>query len=208
MAPVLVWLRAPGLVGAERLVVSGAVRVALGKPVGERDDHGGLVRLGAARGEVTGPALGIDAEGLHDQVDAVLLEGGGGRVLAPDRDIRAAPVGLVHGGNRGRIGIDAEVAHVQRAAHVGVVEVGKPAEHLHEPVHRDIAGAWVEILAHRRIDRFERRSVAGRRRLHHGGDSVSTGRRWTRNGPPLVALKSRVEDSRLTFSSISSIYSP
>ena len=136
--------------------------------VSERDDHGGLVRLGAARGEVPGPALGINAEGLHDQVDGVLLEGGGCWMLAPDHDVRASAVGLVHGGDRGRIGIDAEVAHVQRAADIGVVEVGEAAEDLHESVHRYIAGARVEVVAHERIDRLEGRGVAGRRCLHHG----------------------------------------
>ena len=146
------------------------------EPIGQGDDHGGVVRLGAAGREVAGPARRVDAEGLEEQVDAVLLEGGGRRMLPADRDVRAAPVGLVHGGERRRVRVDAEVAHVERAADVGVVEVGETAEDLHEPVHRDVAGARVEVLAHQCIERLEGRGVARRGRLNHGGISGAAGR--------------------------------
>ena len=65
------------------------------------------------------PASRVDAEGFEKQVDGVLLEGGGRRMLPPDRHVRAAPVGLVHGGERGGVRVDAEIAHVERAADIG-----------------------------------------------------------------------------------------
>ena len=156
---------------------------------------------------MAGPALRIDAEGLQEKIDAELLEGSGGRMLAPHRDVGTAAVGLVHGGDRGGIGVDAEIAHVERAADIGVVEVRQSPEDLHEPIHRNIAGARIQVVAHECIERLEGRGVAGRGRLNHGGISGAAGRRLTRRGPRVVETKTRVEDSRLTFSSISSIYS-
>ena len=124
---------------------------------------------------MAGPARRIDAEGVEDQVDGVLLEGGGRRVLAPDRDVRAAAVGLVHGGDGRRIRVETVVAHVERAVHIAVVEVGEAAEDLHEPVDRDVGGAGVETLAHLGIERLEGGRIPGRGHVHHGGNSGAVG---------------------------------
>ena len=59
--------------------------------------------------------LRIEAEGSKDEIDAVLLESDRCRVLALHRDVGAAAVGLIHGGERGGIGIDAKISHVERA---------------------------------------------------------------------------------------------
>ena len=199
VAPVLVWLFTPGVVRAECRVAGGAARVAVREPIGQGDDHGGVVRLRSACGEVAGPARGIDAEGLHEKIDAELLEGSGGRMLAPHRDVGAPAVGLVHGGDGGGIGVDAEVAHVERAADVGVVKVREAAEDLHEPIHRDVAGARIESIAHERIDCLKGWGVAGRGYLNHKGIPREAACRLTRHGHRLVTTKTRVEGLRLTF---------
>ena len=203
VAPVLVSDLPPGLIGAECRVVGAAARVAVRQTVRQRDNHGGEVRLGATRGEVAGPALRIDAEGLHDQIDGQLLEGRGRGMLAPDRDVRAAAVGLVHGADRRRIRVDAEVAHVERAAHIGVVEVREVAKDLQESIDRDIASPGVEALAHAGIERLE----GGASRVAGVCIMAVTPEQWgaARRGCPVAISKTTGEVLSLTFSVMQSI---